>query len=309
VEGHRACGVVRFFAGEFQSARDHLERGIALYDSQAHGRNALRYGEDPGEVCLSYLARTLWILGYPRQALECSEKAIAVAHETSHAASIAEAMIWRAELALLHQEAQEARMRTAAVFALMTEHGPSVWTGIARSIRGSALVEEGQCAEGIGQIREGLSELAEIGEPLFRPYFIATLAEALGKSGQMDEGLSTIDEAIDWSCRSGMHYWDSELRRRKGELLLASDGTDRAAAEVCFRQAIEIAQAQGAKSLNLRATTSLTRLLARQGVPREAHDLLAPVYGWFTEGLGTADLKHAKALLDELQSLIRKSSI
>ena len=129
MEGQRAIGVVCFYAGEFQAARDHLERGIALYDVQAHGRHALRYVEDPGETCLSYVALALWMLGYPDQAVERSEQAIAVAQATAHAASIAEAMIWRAEIALLRREVWDARERAAAALALATEHGLPLWTG------------------------------------------------------------------------------------------------------------------------------------------------------------------------------------
>ena len=138
---------------------------------------------------------------------------------------------------------------------------------------------------------------------MYRPYYLARLAEALGKAGQVDEALSALDEAIESSRRSAVPYWDSELQRRKGELLLAANGAGQAAAaEACFRRAIEIAQGQSAKSLELRAVTSLGRRLAEQGQNRQARDLLAPVYGWFTEGFETADLKDAKALLDELLS-------
>jgi len=279
VEGERAIGVVRFFAGDFQAARDHLERGIALYDIQAHGRHALRYVEDPGEVCLTYVARTLWMRGYPDQAVARSEQAIAVAQATAHAASIAEAIFWRAEIALLCRELQDARERTATVLALVTEHGLPFWTGMATIMHGWALSEQGQSAEGVVQIRAGLSVLVGTREQLFLLYFVAMLADALGKTGQAGEALSTLDEAIESSRQSAVRYWDAELQRRKGELLLAANGADRAAAEACFRRAIDIAQAQIAKSLELRAATSLARLWRDQGRLAEARDLLAPIYG------------------------------
>ena len=300
VEGERAVGVVRFFAGEFQAAGDHLERGITLYDIQAHGRHALRYVEDPGETCLTYVARALWVLGYPDQAVARSEQAIAVAQTIAHAASIAEAMVWRADIALHRREVLDARERAAAALALAIEHGMPMRTGMASMMHGWALSEQGQSADGVAQIREGLSVLGGTGDQLYRPYSLARLAEALGKTGQVEEGLSALDEAIDSSRKSGAAYWDAELQRRKGELLLAANGVERAAAEACFRRAIDIAQAQSAKSLELRAAISLARLLAKQGQRRQAHDLLAPIYGWFTEGFATADLKEAKALLDEL---------
>jgi len=140
--------------------------------------------------------------------------------------------------------------------------------------------------------------LARTGDQLFRPYSLARLAEALGKAGHVDETLSALDEAIDIAHQSLVPYWDAELQRCKGELLLAAN--DANAAEACFRRAIEVAQAQSARSLELRAASSLARLLAKQGQRRQAHDLLAPIYGWFTEGFETADLKDAKALLNDL---------
>jgi predicted ATPase len=167
-------------------------------------------------------------------------------------------------------------------------------------MHGWALSEQGHSVDGIAQIREGLSVLARTGDRLYRLYFAEMLAEALGKIGQLDEGLSAFDEAIDGARRSAVPYWDAELQRRKGELLLTANGTHRSAAEACFLRAIGIAQGQSAKSLELRAATSLARLWRDQGKRVEARDLLAPIYGWFTEGFDTADLKDAEALLDEL---------
>ena len=224
VEGHRAIGVVLFYGGEFQIARNHLERGVALYDIAAHGRHALRYAEDPGQVCLSFIALTLWMLGYPDQAVVRSEKAIAIAQANSHAESIAEAMICRAEIALLRRDIQDARERAVAALAVATEHGMPIWTAIAACMHGWALSEHGQGAEGAAQIREGLSGLARTADQLYRPYYLARLAEALGKTGQVDEALSDLDEAIESSRQFGVPYLDSELQRRKGELLLLANG-------------------------------------------------------------------------------------
>jgi predicted ATPase len=250
---------------------------------------------------LSFVARALWMLGYPNQAVARSEQAIAVARATAHASTIAEALIWRAEIALFRHEAQDARERAAAALALTAEHGLPFWTGLATVMHGWALSEHGHSVDGIAQIREGLSVLAKTGDRLYGLYFAARLAEALGKIGQLDEGLSAFDEAIDGARRSAVPYWDAELQRRKGELLLTANGTHRSAAEACFLHAIGIAQGQSAKSLELRAATSLARLWRDQGKLAEAHDLLAPIYGWFTEGFETADLKEAKTLLDELR--------
>ncbi len=300
LEGHRAMGLVLFQAGEFEAARDHLEQGIALYRVHEHGTHALRYEGDPGETCLGYVARTLWVLGYPDQAVARGEQAIGVARATSHAGSVAEAMAWRAEIALFCREVQNTAERALATLALAIEHGLPLWIGMATAMHGWTLSVDGQSAHGLSRIRDGLSVLARTGDRLLHPYYVAMLAEALGKAGQVDEGLSALDEAIQSYRKSGVPYWDSELQRLNGELLLAKDEPDAAAAEACFHRSIEIAQAQSAKSLELRAATSLARLWSDQGERQRAHDLLAPVYGWFTEGFDTADLKDAKALLDEL---------
>jgi predicted ATPase len=167
--------------------------------------------------------------------------------------------------------------------------------------RGVGRVRTGQSEDGLAQIREGLSVLAKTGHVLFHHHFVAMFAEVLGKTGRVDEGLSVLEEAIEGSQRAGIAYWESELRRRKGELLLASDGADRAAAEACLRRALQIAQEQGAKSLELRAATRLAQLWGSQGSRQRAVDLLAPVLGWFTEGFGSADLREAHKLLDELR--------
>jgi predicted ATPase len=168
-------------------------------------------------------------------------------------------------------------------------------------MQGWALSEQGQATAGVARIREGLARLTATGDQLFRPYYLALMAEALGRAGKRDEGLLVLEEAIGSYRKSGVPYWDAELQRVEGELLLARDATDPLAAESCFRRAIEIAQSQCAKSLELRAATSLARLWRDRGKRTEAHNLLAPAYGWFTEGFDTADLNAAKALLDALQ--------
>jgi predicted ATPase len=301
LEGHRAIGLVDFQAGEFEAARDHLEQAIALYDFQAHGTHALRYEGDPGETCLGYAGRTLWVLGFPDQAVARGEQAIGVARATSHAGSIAEAMTWRAEISLFRREVQNVEKRALAALGLAIEHGLPLWAGIATAMHGWVLSAQGHSADGITRIREGLSVLARTGDRLFSPYFLAMLAGALGDAGRGEEGMSALAEAIDSYRKSGVPFWDSELQRLKGELHFANDQSDAAAAEACFIRAIETAQAQCAKSLELRAATSLARLWRDGGRRGEARDLLAPVYGWFTEGFDTADIKEAKALLERVR--------
>jgi predicted ATPase/class 3 adenylate cyclase len=300
LEAHRAVGVVDFYAGELLAARKHLEKGIELYDPQEHGTHALRYEHDPGQTCLSHAARVLWMLGYPDQAVERAEQAIEVAKATSHAASVAEALDWRAEVSLLRREAWETQERAAAALALGAEHGLRDWTAIAAVMHGWALSEQGQHVAGAAQAREGMLKLAETGERLFHDRFLAVFAQVLRASGQVKDGLAALDQALASALETGFNQWNAELQRLKGELIVARKELDKAAVEACFREAIETAQRQEAKSLELRAATSLARLWAEQRRRAEAHDLLAPVYGWFTEGFEIQDLKDARALLDEL---------
>jgi predicted ATPase len=300
LEAHRAVGVVAFYAGELLAAREHLERGSRLYDPQEHGSHALRYEHDPGQTCLSHVARVLWMLGYPDQAVERSEQAITVARATAHAASVAEALDWRAEVSLLRRDARRTQEHAAAALAIGAEHGLSDWAAIARIMHGWALSKQGQHGEGAAKVREGRTKLAETGERLFHDRFLAVLAQVLAANRQVEGGLAALDKALANTSESGFRQWDAELQRLKGELLLLLDGSNVAAAEACFREAIEIARRQEGKSLELRGATGLARLWAEQGKRAEARDLLAPVHGWFTEGFDTADLKDAKALLDEL---------
>jgi predicted ATPase len=176
-------------------------------------------------------------------------------------------------------------------------------------MRGWALAEQGQGKEGISQIRQGLIDYQATGAELFRPHHLALLAEAYQKNGQVEEGLATLAEALAFVDRTGERFYEAELYRIKGELTLAqSSVTDprllvpdpQGEAEACFLKAIEIAQKQQAKSLELRAATSLARLWQQQSKQKEAHQLLSTIYGWFTEGFDTKDLQEAKALLEEL---------
>src|SRR3990172_2922953 len=187
---------------------------------------------------------------------------------------------------------------------LSTEHGFPHWVAMGTILRGGALVERGQGEEGIAQMRQGIAGHLATGAELVQPYFLALLAEGYGKVGQIEEGLTVLAAALDLVNKNGERFYEAELYRLKGELMLmqaVGAGFKPAPTETCFRQAIDIAHRQIAKSLELRAAMSLCRLLQRQGEREEAQQMLAQIYGWFTEGFDTADLKEAKALLEEIQ--------
>jgi predicted ATPase len=300
LEGNLAVGILHFYAGEFLPAREHLEKGITFYQTAQHRSHTLRY-PDPGQSCLSYTARTLWVLGYPDQALERSEQAVHIADDTSDATSIVQAMAFRADIASLRREFRDAENWARKALDIATEHGLKIWVGGATVTHGWALSQLGWNTAGVSEIKDGRKFLANLRDRLYGIYSASYLAEALSMTGRPREALKQLKKAIIASQSFELPYWDSAFYRLMGQLLLAPGArTDSRAAEACFRQAIEIAQGQQAKSLELRAATSLARLWTDQGNRTEARDLLAPVYGWFTEGFDTADLKDAKSLLDEL---------
>src|SRR5262249_6772859 len=181
------------------------------------------------------------------------------------------------------------------------EQGFPFWRAMGSLLRGWALAQQGQAQEGIEQITQGLSAFRATGAEQFRPYCLSLRAEVHGIRGEPEEGLALLTEALTLVDKTGQRWYEPELYRHKGELLLQQSTDNPTEAETCFHHAIRIAQSQQAKSWELRATTSLARLWQRQGKRQEAHDLLASVYNWFTEGLDTADLKDAQALLDELE--------
>ncbi|HEX3234685.1 MAG TPA: AAA family ATPase [Gemmatimonadales bacterium] len=297
---HHVLGDTLVWLGEFAGARAHLEQGMVLYHPQQHRAHAFLYGYDSGVHGLSFGAWALWYLGYPDQALRRVHDALRLAQDVSHPFSLGFALAFAAWLHQLRREGHAAHERAAALIALATDQGFPFWDSWGTVLRGWALAEQGQCAEGIAQLRQGIAAWRATGAALQLPYYLALLVEAYGKAGQAEEGLRVLAEALAAVHTTGERQHEAELHRLKGALLLAQDGADAQAAERCFRQAIDVACQQQAKSLELRAATSLSRLWQQQGNCAEAHKLLAPIYGWFTEGFDTADLQEAKALLETL---------
>jgi predicted ATPase len=244
----------------------------------------------------------LWTLGYPEQALKSTYDALTQAQSLSHPLSLALALTFGAVLHHFRRERQTDQEWAEAAMALATEQGFLWWVAWGTILRGWALTDQGR-REGIAQIRQGLAASQAIGSVSWRPYHLALLAEAYGNVGKVEEGLSTLTEALAWVEQTGDRLWEAELYRLKGELTLPQAETHKAKveeAEACFLKAIEVARQQQAKSLELRATTSLAQLWRSQDKRADAHHLLSEIYNWFTEGFDTKDLQEAKALLDEL---------
>jgi predicted ATPase len=261
---------------------------------------------------LSYTALVLWFLGHLDQAVKRVQEGLTLAQELSNPPSLAFARACAAWLHQFRREGQLTQEWAEALLALSTEQGFSDWLAMGTMLRGWALAEQGQPEEGITQLGQGLAAYRATGAEVYRPYWLALLAEAYGKVGQTEEGLTVLAEALAAAHKTGGRHHEAELYRLKGELSLQSrqvEGRSQTSqgksevekeAEECFGQAIEIARRQSAKSFELRAVLSLSRLWQRQGKKDEARQMLAEIYGWFTEGFDTPDLQEAKALLTEL---------
>jgi class 3 adenylate cyclase/predicted ATPase len=300
LQGHRALGDTLCWLGEFVQARAHLEQGIALYNPQRHRAHALLYGHDPGMGCRVYAALVLWVLGYPDQALQRSQEALSLAQELTHPFSLAFALTFTAWLHGLRWEWPAAQERAETLMALAREQGFAQWLAVGLMQWGRTLALQGQSEAGITQIRQGLAAYRATGAEFGRPFCLALLAETYGAGGQPAEGLRVLAEAVAAAYNVGERWYEAERHRLKGDLLLALSADHQAEAEACFQQALAVARQQQARSWELRAAISLGRLWQQQGKRVQAHQLLAAIYGWFTEGFDTADLQEAKALLAEL---------
>jgi predicted ATPase len=250
--------------------------------------------------CLAYAALTLWCLGYPAQAVGRSQEALALARALAHPYSLAVSQHYAALLHHRRREAPAVQEQAEALLTLATAQGFPLWMGFGICWHGWVLAMQGQDEAGLAQMQQGMTAVLATGHTLSRPLCLILLAEAAGHAGQVEEGLRLLAEALAAFEASGRGDMLAEAYRLQGELLLRQAVPDAAQAEACFQQALTIARRQQAKSWELRAAMSLGRLWQQQGKRDEAHDLLAPIYGWFTEGFDTADLQEAKALLEEL---------
>jgi class 3 adenylate cyclase/predicted ATPase len=297
---HWALGGALFCLGEFTPAREQWEQGFALYNPQQHHANAALYGFDLGVFCLCWAPHALWHLGYPDQALAMSREALDLAQKLSHPFSLAVALNYTAMLHQFRREPRAVHEQAEAAIALCTEQRFAYYLAWGTTMQGWAQVAQSQDEEGLAQMRHGLAALRATGASLRLPYYLVLLAEACGQTGQAVEGLTLLAEALAQAHKAGESWTEAELHRLKGDLLLALSPDKHAEAEGCLHQALAVARRQRAKALELRAATSLSRLWQQQGKHVEAQQLLAEIYGWFTEGFDTADLQDAKALLEEL---------
>ena len=295
-----ALACTAFHLGTFAQVREYTERGLSLYDPQQHRTLASLYGKNLGVTCWYWSAMAIWFLGYPDQALGRIDEALTLAQTLAHPYSMAVALNRAAFLGQFCQESHATRQWAEAAVAIAAEHGFPRHSALGTILRGWALVRQGQDHEGIAQIRQGLVAYQELGMAMEDPYFLGLLADAYASSGQIEPGLAALAEALARLPRGRGFFYEAELYRLRGELLLRQAAPDALQAEECFHQALALAHRQEAKSLDLRATMSLCRLWQQQGKSGEARQLLAEVYTRFTEGFDTADLREARALLTAL---------
>ena len=302
LEAHQVLGKVLFWLGELGPAQAHVAQVIAIYNTQQHRSPAFAHGVSDLEVRgLSFAAWVLGLCGYPDQAVQRSNEALALAQELAHPFSLAYALNVATWVHQFRREVSRIHALTEALLALCREQGFGLLLTAGTILQGWALAEQGQAEAGTAQMRQGLAARRTTGMETSETFYLALLAEGYGRSEQPEEGLKILAEALAAVDQSGVRFYEAELYRLKGELLLAqaSTGHEVQEAEACFRQALAVARRQQAKWLELRAAISLSRLWQQQGKRDAARHLLAEVYGWFTEGFETPDLTEAKALLRE----------
>jgi predicted ATPase/DNA-binding winged helix-turn-helix (wHTH) protein/class 3 adenylate cyclase len=300
LEAHEALGSALFYLGDYTAARMEFEQGIALIDPAAQQALAHRQGDASGPRCLSLAALVLWCLGYPTQAVWRCQEALALAQDLAHPYSLASAQHWAAYLYYYCRVPQTVQAQADALLPLATAQGFPVQVGFGTCWRGWALVMQGASEAGLAQLRQGLAAIVATGQTLGRVISLVLLAEAAEHAGQIEEGLGLLAEARTVLEAKGYGELRAETYRLQGTLLLRQAIPDAVQAEACFQEALTVARRQQVKSWELRAAMSLSRLWQQQGKRAEAYDLLAPIYGWFTEGFDTADLQEARMLLEEL---------
>jgi predicted ATPase len=300
VVAHYALGFTDLSLGALPAARLHLEEGIARYTPDQRRAPVFRIGQDLGVGCRAFAAITLWLLGYPAQALARLHDALKLAHALSHPFSLAFARCWVAWVYQWRRDVPAVHEQAEAAGALSTAQGFPQWAAMGTSLRGWVLAMQGQGEAGLVQVRQGIAARRATGAAAYVPYLCTLLAEVSAHLGHTDDGLQALAEAHTLVEQQEERWWEAEIHRLRGVVLLGQPETPPAEAETWLRRALDVARRQEAKSLELRAAMSLSRFWQQQGKRAEAHALLAPIYGWFTEGFDTADLQEAKALLDEL---------
>lgn len=313
-----ACGLTAVCRGEFTVALNYLDQGSTLYNPEQHRTHAFVYGQDPGVVCFSWAAWALWFLGYPDHAQQKCHAALDLARRLAYPYSLAYALGCAAVFYQFRRSDTAVTTCTQENIDLSATQGFTLWQAASQILRGWALIVQKHQKDGLADIQQGLISWQITGAGFLQSYGFALLPEAYQKTGQFDEGLTALDGALALVSQNGEQLWEAELYRLRGELLWQKEEASRQSAPGVLRQdsrpekereieghylrALDIARQQQAKSLELRAAMSLSRLWRHQGKKSEAKRVLKDIYEWFTEGFETKDLHEAKALLMTLST-------
>ena len=304
--GHRLMGTSLLCTGDMVESRAHYTQALALYDPVEHRSLAARFGQDVGVAILSYRSLALWMLGYPEAALADAEQAVNDARENGQAGTLMYALLHASWTHILNGTYAAANALLAELAALAEEKGAFFWKPGEMCFRGVLFALTGKNSEAIPLITSGIDAHRSVHTTIAHPWLLSTLAKAHAELGQFDDAWRCSNEAMTAAGKTNDKWFETELNRVAGEIALMSPERDAARAEAYFERALAVARQQQAKSWELRAAMSMARLWRDQGKVQQARELLAPVYGWFTEGFDTRDLKDAKALLDALVPEVEK---
>ena len=298
--GHRLMGSSLMLTGEIAESRHHYDRAIALYDPAEHRSLITRFGQDVGVANLSYRAAALLVLGYPEAAQGDADDAVKQAREIGHGATLILALIYKTLIHLHCGTYETASVCIDEFVSRADETGALLWRVVGGLLRGCILAQNGKASDAVPMISSNLVAMRSTGTTMTLPFWLQCLSKAQAHIDQLDAAIHSIGEAMAAVKKTGERWVEAEVYRTAGEIALIGTRADATKAEAYFERALSVARAQQAKSWELRAAMSLARLWRDQGKSQQARDLLAPVYGWFTEGFDTRDLKEAKALLEEL---------
>jgi predicted ATPase len=286
--------------GDLVGGKEHYDRALAIYDPAKHGPLTTSSGRDVGVNLLSFRSGCVWQLGYPTASRNDAERAVKNAREIGQATTLMYALLYAVVDHIRAGDYAVAHTHVVELLALADERGAPFWKALGTAVRGWLFTETGKASDAVRAITSGITSLRSTGAALYEPWHLWYLAMAYAELGQPDDARRCIDDAIEKVERSNEKWCEAEVNRVAGEVALRSPAPDTEKAEKYLDRALAVARQQQTKSWELRAAMSLARLWRDQGKVRGARELLAPVYGWFTEGFDTRDLKEAKALLEEL---------
>ena len=302
VVGHRLMGSSLLHTGNIAQGRAHYDQSIAFYDPIEHRPLATRFGHDNRVAALAFRSLAHWVLGYPEAANADIQQTLNYAREIGQAATLMVALTCTCWTHIPCGNYGVATRQIEEAVALADEKAAPFWKALGMMNQGWLFALNSKSAHAVHMLTSGIIAYRSTGATLLLPLYLSHLAKAHAELGQFDDAWRSIGEAMTEIATTKDRWQEAEVHRVAGEIALMSPGAGTAEAEAYFERALGIAREQQAKSWELRATMSVARLRRDQGKPQQARDLLAPVYGWFTEGFDTLDLKQAKALLEELTS-------